>query len=560
MPRPVRAVLIVLSGLCAAMVLGMPAAYAHAELEATSPVDEAVLGAAPHQVELRFSEAVILPRRSIQVLDASGHPVGIGAPAHPTGHGDVVAATLPSVLPQGTYVVAWRVVSDDAHVVSGAFEFSVGTPSPSVTFAGRHPSRVAPVLNTTGQAVAFVGMAVTIGGMVLIGALWPGGGAPRRGRRTVWVGLSGLVAGTLVVLLAQYPYSTGGAFTTAFSATALRTTLSARIGAALVARLAITVVLAVVFARARTRPLPAALIGVWAAGAIALTTTWTLADHSHTGMQAALAVPVACVHLLAVSVWLGGLITLAVCVTGAVTRAPTGAASGSGSPSDDQRDQALARFSRLALACFTVIVLTGLYQSWREVGTLGALSGTEFGRLLLIKLGGVLVILTLASQARRFVHRAAVPRGVRGLVAVEAAVGVAVLTVTTLLVNAAPARGSYAPPVHVKVGVPATAQQATHLDGGHVEVRLSPAKQGVNVADVYLVARDGTLVTADGVTALLAPSSGEGAQPIALSPAEPGHYVGSQVSIPYAGRWVLRLSVRTSGSADVPVQVRFRAH
>jgi len=538
--------LIVLSGLCAAMVLGTPAAYAHAEIEATSPVDEAVLGAAPHQVELRFSEGVILPQRSIQLLDAKGRPVGIGAPAHPAGRADVVAATLRPVLAQGTYVVAWRVVSDDAHVVSGAFEFSVGAPSPSVTLVGRHPSRVAPALNTTGQAVAFVGMAVTIGGAVLIAALWPGGSAPCRGRRTVWVGLLGLGAGTFVVLLAQYPYSTGGAFTSAFSATALRTTLSSRIGEALVARLAITAALAVIFARTPSRPVPRALIVAWAVCAIALTATWTLADHSHTGMQAGLAVPVACVHLLAVSLWLGGLITLAVCVTAAAA--------------DDQRDQALARFSRLALPCFAAIVLTGLYQSWREVGTLGALPGTEFGRLLLIKLGGVLVILTVASQARRFVRRAAVPRGVSGMVGVEATFGVAVLAVTTLLVNAAPARGSYAPPVHAKVGVPATAQPASRLDGGHVEIRLSPAKHGVNVADVYLVARDGALVTAAGVTAQLAPGSGDGAQPVAISPAEPGHYVASQVSIPYAGAWVLQLSVRTSGSGDVPVQIRFRAH
>jgi copper transport protein len=541
--------LIVLSGLCTSMVLGMPAAYAHAEIEATSPVDEAVLGAAPHQVELRFSEGVILPQRSIQLLDADGHPVGIGAPAHPAGRGELVTATLPPVLPQGTYVVAWRVVSDDAHVVSGAFEFSVGAPSPSVTLVGRHPSRVAPALNATGQAVAFVGMAVTIGGAVLIGALWPGGSAPRRGRCAVWVGLFGLGAGTLVVLLVQYPYSTGGAFTSAFSATALRTTLSSRIGEALAARLVITAALAAMFAlvmRTRPRPLPRLLIGAWAACAIALTATWTLADHSHTGMQAGLAVPVACVHLLAVSLWLGGLVTLAVCVTAAAA--------------DDQRDQALARFSRLALPSFAAIVLTGLYQSWREVGTLGALPATEFGRLLLIKLGGVLVILTVASQARRFVRRVAIPRGVSGLVAVEATFGVAVLAVTTLLVNAAPARGSYAPPVHAKVRVPATAQPATRLDGGHVEIRLSPAKHGVNVADVYLVARDGTLVTAAGVTAQLAPGSGEGAQPVAISPAEPGHYVASQVSIPYAGKWVLRLSVRTSGSGDVPVQIRFRAH
>ena len=128
------------------------------------------------------------------------------------------------------------------------------------------------------------------------------------------------------------------------------------------------------------------------------------------------------------------------------------------------------------------------------------------------------------------------------------------------MVNAAPARTSYAPPVRAEVRIPA-AETHTPLGGGHVEVRLTPAKQGLNIADIYVVARDGSLVGAPEVSAQLAPMrGGSAAEQVKVSAAEPGHYVASTVSIPYAGKWLLQLYVRTSEFDETPVLVRFRAH
>ncbi|MFC7649120.1 copper resistance D family protein [Streptosporangium lutulentum] len=133
------------------------------------------------------------------------------------------------------------------------------------------------------------------------------------------------------------------------------------------------------------------------AGAVALTLTWTLADHAQTGVQTWLAVPATSLHLLAMSLWLGGLIVLAACVViPAGRREPTRAVS---------LEPALPRFSLLAQISFAVIAVTGLYLSWRQVGTWGALGGTVFGRLLLGKLAVVLAVLALAAGARRFVRR-----------------------------------------------------------------------------------------------------------------------------------------------------------
>ncbi|GAB3900915.1 hypothetical protein GCM10027612_63400 [Microbispora bryophytorum subsp. camponoti] len=138
------------------------------------------------------------------------------------------------------------------------------------------------------------------------------------------------------------------------------------------------------------------LPAVAAAGAVAMTLTWTLADHAQSGTQIWLAVPATSLHLLAMALWLGGLVALAVCVLAPAAKR---------GPALLSLEPALPRFSRLALLCFAVIAGTGLYLSWRQVGTWGALGGTDFGRLLLGKLAVVLGVLALASGARRFVQR-----------------------------------------------------------------------------------------------------------------------------------------------------------
>ncbi|HLJ98435.1 MAG TPA: FixH family protein, partial [Streptosporangiaceae bacterium] len=61
---------------------------------------------------------------------------------------------------------------------------------------------------------------------------------------------------------------------------------------------------------------------------------------------------------------------------------------------------AVARFSPIALGCVIAIVATGTYQAWRAVGTFGALFGTTYGRLLLVKIGALCCLIALGNLAR----------------------------------------------------------------------------------------------------------------------------------------------------------------
>ena len=109
----------------AAIVRAAPAS-AHATVDFTDPADGARLAQAPQRVLVAFSEPVIVSSGYLQVLDASGARVDVGDPAHPPGQGEQLEVRLRPGLGTGGYLLRWRVVSVDSHVVSGAARFAVG--------------------------------------------------------------------------------------------------------------------------------------------------------------------------------------------------------------------------------------------------------------------------------------------------------------------------------------------------------------------------------------------------------------------------------------------------
>lgn len=104
-----------------AMALTSSMAHAHAHLEKATPADNAVLTDAPGKVVLEFSEAARLTALSIK-KDGDKDSTKLGPlPKEP-------AATLSmplSLLSPGKYVVDWRVVGDDNHVMSGKLHFEL---------------------------------------------------------------------------------------------------------------------------------------------------------------------------------------------------------------------------------------------------------------------------------------------------------------------------------------------------------------------------------------------------------------------------------------------------
>ncbi|MFF6775736.1 copper resistance CopC/CopD family protein [Streptomyces sp. NPDC012637] len=397
--------LLVAAALLGALLATAGPASAHAALTGSDPQDGAVVATAPKEVNLTFSEQVAMSDDSIRVLDPSGKRVDTGE-IRDLCSGSVVrygVALLPG-LPDGTYTVAWQTVSADSHPVAGAFTFSIGAPSttsvalPETAVGGG----LVGTLYGIARYLAYAGFVVLVGGGVFVLACWPRGASVRPVQRLVVRGWLTLTAATLALLMLRHPYTRTGKLGDVFDLGGLRAVLETKTGAALSSRLlllgAAALFVAVLFGayarRTDEKEHKDLTFGLAIGGSVVaagIAGTWALAEHASTGIQPGIAMPVDILHLLAVATWLGGLTALLV----ALHRAPS------------VERRAVERYSNIAFGSVVVLAATGVYQSWRQVGTWSALTDTRYGQLLLVKIGLVAVLVGVGWVSRRWVRRLA---------------------------------------------------------------------------------------------------------------------------------------------------------
>ncbi|MEV0471139.1 copper resistance CopC/CopD family protein [Streptomyces prunicolor] len=402
-PR-VRNLVLLLLAVTGMLFAGAGTASAHAALTGSDPSSGVVVDKAPTQISLTFSEKVATNNNSLRVLDPKGKRVDVGKPSNVSG--TTYAIQVRSGLPDGTYTVAWQVVSADSHPVAGAFTFSVGAPSKTTVSVSDQDVGGGLVggLYGFGRYMSYAGFIVMVGGAAFILACWQRGAGVRALQRLVVSGWFSLTAATLWLLLLRGSYTTSGKFGDIFDLNLLGQVLQTKTGAALVSRLlllaAAALFIAVLFGAydkredEEKRDLTFGLAiggGVVASG---LAASWALAEHASTGLQPGIAMPVDVVHLLAVAIWLGGLSALLV----ALYRAPADNLVGR---------TAVQNFSRIAFGSVLALVATGIYQSWRQLGSWSAFTDTGYGQLLLVKIGLVALLVGIASISRRWTARLA---------------------------------------------------------------------------------------------------------------------------------------------------------
>ncbi|MGV9588802.1 copper resistance CopC/CopD family protein [Streptomyces tendae] len=397
-PRVRTLVLLLLAAACA-LLAGAGPASAHAALTGSDPREGAVVDKAPAQVSLTFSESVSMDDDSLRVLDPKGKRVDDGKPSG-TG-GTAYSVKLHAGLPDGTYTVTYQVVSADSHPVSGAYTFSVGAPSEtSVTVSGQGAGGgFVGGLYGVGRYVSYAGFAVLVGGAAFVLACWPRGSGVRVVQRFVVSGWLSLTAATLLLLLLRGSYTSSGKVADVFDLGLLGDVLQTKAGAALVSRLlllaAAALFIAVLFGAydkredEEKRDLTFGLAVGGSVVAVGLAATWAMSEHASVGLQAGLAMPVDVVHLIAVATWLGGLTALLVALYRGPADTPVPAL-------------AVSRFSRVAFGSVIALVVTGTYQSWRQLGSWTAFTDTRYGQLLLVKIGLVAVLVGVAYFSRRW--------------------------------------------------------------------------------------------------------------------------------------------------------------
>ncbi|WP_456598913.1 copper resistance CopC/CopD family protein [Blastococcus sp. SYSU DS0616] len=570
-------------------------AAAHATLVSTTPGEGARLDAAPDEVTLRFSEGVSLGAGYARVLGADQQRVDAG---NASVDGDVVTVPLRGDLPDGGYLVTYRVVSADSHPVSGAFSFVVGDGELLGADAADAAAATDPVVGLllpVARWVGYAGLALALGVPVLVATCWPTGRGTARLRRMALGGAAAVALSAATGFLLQGPYAAGAGLGAIADPALLGATARTGAGWSALARVALAVALLLALRRAWRAAAPpgrGTAVGVAALGG-GLVLATAAVGHPVAEPWPVLAVLVAAVHAGAMAVWLGGLAGL----LAAAVR--PGAAPGDVAA-------ALPRFSRLAFGAVVALVVSGIVQSVREVASPTALVETTYGRLLAVKLLLVVVVLAAAGISRVWVQQrlgvrrpprrrtttvhafaaatAAAGRAepapaavaaagereqaqaeaavehlpaLRRSLLVEAVLAAVVLALSAVLVATPPARTALAQPVEVVLPL----QSGSGATSGSVQMTVEPARPGPNTLHLYLFDDDGRLAQPAEIRVTLTERSQEiGPLEIALQPAGPGHFVGDGMSIPGAGTWTLTATVRLdeftalTAATDFPVR------
>jgi copper transport protein len=521
------------------LVVGAASASAHAVLVAAAPADGEQLATTPTSVTFTFSEPVTTDIGGVTVLAADGTSVNVGGTTQPSPA--EVRSQLRPDLPNGTYLANYRVVSRDGHVIAGASVFAIGAPPDAASVSGVSSTadRTASVVATVANILLYTGALMAIG-MALFSLVVVGGADDRR-RLIPWVQASALIAavGAVGHVVARAAEGTGRGLTAVTESGVLASVL--RQGGTGWWLVGLLLGLSVIVASVSLGSVTVRRVLV-TYGALVAAGSFALTGHTTQASPAAVAAVADAVHILVAAVWLGGLVGVALIIPW-----HTGDSS---SPVDDGNDTGprgalavVSRFTTLAAVAVAVLWVSGLSQAWFTVGNLSGLPGSDYGRILMVKLVVVVVAMAGAAWNRWKLLPAADLHGasasgtvtrLRRTVGLEVLALVMVVMVTSVLVETPSAFTTMDEMQSFNQTLPLT-------DGVDINISVAPAMVGLNEIHITYIDEQGLLDdrVESVVVEMNLPASGIGPLPANGATLGPGHYVVTTENLTVAGPWRL---------------------
>ena len=528
---------------------------AHATLTDSDPAANALVATEPAQVTMHFAERVEPSASGATLYNRAGKEISGTSATIPDPKTIILA--MPPGLPNGTYAIVWTTLSaDDGHTASGYLSFTIGTNADvaSVVLPTLGTSHTPSIWWTTlAKGVTYAGLALLVGVwptwlIVVRPALgrWWRDGRPvvRRAKTLIWLGLVLALVGSGLALALQ-AVAAGGAF-----GPALRDTLTdTRFGHLWLIRVLLLVGVAVLlrlvpwWAPRRRQRLAVALAVIPAVAVL----PFSLLSHAEAqpfGAVAAVANDAA--HAIAASLWFGGIAVLVGVLLPAL--------GGAGAVRRTVLARAVPRFSTVAIWAWLVLVLTGFYQAVLQVGNLSALTGTAYGRSLIVKGLVALAIIAFAAlnllvigrRLQRTDTNGAASRWVgvfRVAIVAELVLGVAVMGVTGRLTAQQPAREDLAQRSGQIV-------RTLHLGDRSGSLGLAPGASGVNHFQLQL---DGPPLAQNSriILRVALPATTSEPQDIVMDrvAGDSWEWHGSELAAP--GDWQFDVILRQAGTEDL---------
>ena len=502
----------------------------------SSPAADAVLAQAPERLVLRFNEPVrpVL----IQLLARDGANIDL-APPEPV---DAELRMAPAAtLPDGGYVLSYRVTSADGHPVAGSLVFTVGAPDAGVQQAstGAH-DRLWSAADVATRAL-YYGCLLLAAGLALFIAVLPVPESLQAALRAAlgWLAAAGLVAGVLR-LGATAGALYGGPPDLLLTTPPWHAVLGSPVARSVLVAVLGLGLLGVAAHRGSAWPRAGLLVG---AGIVA--GSFALAGHAATAGPFWVTLPAITLHTLCAAYWVGAFGPLLV----ALSRLPR-----------IEAFPLLAAFSRGAVVAVTGLVLAGVALATLQLRAPSALIDTDYGRLLLAKLALVGLMLGLGAFNRSVLtpKRAQHPESVswlRRTIGTDLALAAGVVALTAGLGTVPPPRALAEQ--EAALGRDAESYRVVVAERGYqLEMVATPASPGENRIDLHLTDARGAAVHAVGAELSLAlPELGIEAIRIAAAPVEHGRFE-AHATLPLAGQWQVRADLLIDDFTKLPFQAR----
>jgi copper transport protein len=366
-------------------------ASAHAYLVRTVPAASGVLDAPPRTVQLTYDEAVEPRFAIISVTSAAGRQETTGPVLRSSANPDTLIVAVRADLPEGWYLIYWRAISIDGHPVQGAFTYAVGpNPGPAPQFPVPSISATATSTNLlVARWVMFLTVMVAIGLFVLRAliarpALAQAPAVTRRAlsRAFVIVSVLGLVAVPTYLDFATANDSLRSVFDLGALVPLFRVTAFGRGYVDMTLCFTLFCIPAWISIwvdrpereRRSLAELMATGGALLAAGAVLIIPGAT--GHAGQTSPRGLTLVLDWLHLLAGSLWLGGLVGLLILWAGVPAAERVGALS-----------VLVPRFSNVALISVLVLLGAGVGAAVIHLPALNALWQTSYGVAILVKIG-----------------------------------------------------------------------------------------------------------------------------------------------------------------------------
>ncbi len=477
-------------------------------------------------------------------------------------------------LPEGWYLVYWRVISADGHPVRGAFTFAVGPnpgPAPQFVIPSLSESAATPQLVVT-RWLVFLSMMIAVGLFSLRAVIArPAAGIAGAPLRSLSVATAvslavALAAIPLYVLVAtaefaQRPFVDLGATVPVIRDSNLGRSFTDLEIVLVLFALAAWALLWVDDGRRRQRSVAGllALAGALLAAAAA-TAVPGLAGHAAQTSPAALSLVLDWTHVTAAAVWLGGLVGLVILGV----RTPAGARV-------DVLGLVVPRFSRTALVCVLLVIASGVAASIIHLPTLSSLWGTSYGQAIMVKVALLSCALVAGgiNYARTTPRLAAArERGDRGLGESGARLLRRTVRAEVVLVSAtvlaAMVLSSLPPPAKALAEVgqasahvgPGSVARVIHHGSYTLHVRVDPNRAAQPSTFTLALSQNGKPVTGARVVLQFAMLDMEmGTQAYTMPETSPGTYVRTTPALVMVGHWGVGFQVQPTGAQPFTVIV-----